>query len=264
MPPEQLVILALIQGLTEFLPISSSGHLVLAPHVFGWQDQGLAYDVAAHAGSLIAVVGYFRHDLAALVDHGRRRILTGARSPEAALAGWIVLATVPVCVVGLLARDVVSTHLRSPEVIGWATIVFGIALGVADRSARGNRPLARLGASGALTVGFAQCLALVPGTSRSGITMTAGLACGLDRRDAARFSFLLAVPVIALASALEILELASHGTRADLTGLAIVFVVSGLSALVCIWLFLKAISRLGMLPFVIYRLALGGLLIVWF
>lgn len=264
MPAEQLVILALIQGLTEFLPISSSGHLALAPRLLGWEDQGLAYDVAAHAGSLAAVVAYFRRDLAVLVTAAARRLGGGAATPESRLALSLAVATVPVCVVGFLGHDFIATRLRSAEVIAWATIGFGVALGLADRLGTDRVALAGLGMRGALVVGLAQCLALIPGTSRSGVTMTAGLALGLERRDAARFSFLLAVPVIFLASMLEILNLAETAGSIDFEGLAIVFAVSALSALACIWAFLNAITRIGMLPFVVYRLALGGVLLAWF
>lgn len=264
MPAEQLLILALIQGLTEFLPISSSGHLVLAPRLLGWDDQGLAYDVAAHAGSLAAVVAYFRRDLIALATAAVRRLGGGVATPESRLALWLTVATVPVCIVGFLGHDFIATRLRSTEVIAWATIGFGIALGLADRCGRGRVPLVGLGARGAWLVGLAQCLALIPGTSRSGVTMTAGLALGLERRDAARFSFLLAVPVIFLASVLEVWSLAATPGAVDIRGLAIVFAVSALSALICIWAFLNAISRIGMLPFVAYRLALGGALLAWF
>lgn len=265
MPIEQLIVLALIQGLTEFLPISSSGHLVLAPYLFGWDDQGLAYDIAAHAGTLLAVVAYFRRDLGSLA---RPLIATRGRpdfaDPAVQLLLWLAVATVPVCVVGLLAKGFIEAYLRSPEVIALTTIVFGLVLGFADRLGTRRRPLSSLGVPGALAVGMAQVLALVPGTSRSGITMTAALALGLTRTDAARFSFLMSIPVIFLAAALETLDLLGNLDAVDWSGLGVVFALSALSALVCIWLFLSLIERVGMMPFVVYRILLGALLLIWF
>ena len=261
---EQLIVLALVQGLTEFLPISSSGHLVLIPHLFGWEDQGLAYDVAAHAGSLLAVVIYFFRDLRALAMAAVYSVTRGVVDDNARLAWLIVIATVPVCVVGYLGSDIIEASLRSPKVIAWATIVFGLILGLSDYLGTKRREEAELSVRDALVVGVAQCLALIPGTSRSGITMTAGLALGFDRRVASRFSFLLAVPVIFLASVLKAVELAGTQLPIDWGALAIVFTLSALSALVCIWWFLALIRRIGMLPFVVYRLLLGGTLLAIF
>lgn len=271
MPFDQLVVLALIQGLTEFLPISSSGHLVLAPHLFGWEDQGLSYDIAAHAGTLLAVVTWFRHDLLALVSPLRVRLFgglapapTAGSPPPMALLIWLGAATLPVCVVGLLGKDFIETNLRSPEVIAATTILFGLVLGLSDWLGARRDPLEKLGVWGALWVGLAQVLALIPGTSRSGITMTAGLFLGLRRTDAARFSFLMSIPVIFLASALETLDLLNRLEQADWSGLAVVFVLSALAAAVCIWAFLRILERVGMWPFVIYRLGLGVFLLMWF
>lgn len=253
-----------MQGLTEFLPISSSAHLILLPQVMGWADQGLAFDVAAHLGTLAAVTTYFRRDLAALAGAFVRSISGHGGGDDARLAWGVVIGTVPVGLAGLAAHDVIAQSLRSPIVIALATIVFGVALAVADVRGSRRRGLRALGWRDVALIGCAQALALIPGTSRSGITMTAALAAGFTREAAARFSFLLAIPVIVLASGLEIVELARQGTAPPWGDLAAVAGFSGLSAFVCIHVFLRVIERIGMVPFVVYRLLLGVVLLVWF
>jgi len=262
MEPLHLVILALVQGLTEFLPISSSGHLVLLPLLLGWQDQGLAYDVAAHLGTLIAVTGYFRRDLLAMARACWRSGRHGVPSPQARLAWLVVLATLPAGLIGLALHDVIATRLRGIEVIAATTIAFGLLLWLADRRGRRRRAMHSLNVRDALLIGIAQALALVPGTSRSGITMTAGLLLGLTRQSAARFSFLMAIPVILLAACLEIWALAGAGTGVRWTELALVTVLSAAAAWLCIHFFLRLLDRIGMAPFALYRLALGAALLV--
>lgn len=257
----QIVLLSVVQGLTEFLPISSSAHLILLPRLADWPDQGLAFDVAAHLGSLAAVCGYFRHDLLSLARHwwaslGRRP------NAEARLAWGVLLGTVPVALTGLLAHDFIAVALRSPLVIAVATAVFGVLLWVADRYGRRVRALATLSFADVLIIGGAQALALVPGVSRSGITMTAALAVGLTREAAARFSFLLSIPVIVLAGGFEMVVLGRAETVYAWGDLALVVVCSGLSALACIHVFLRVIERIGMAPFALYRVLLGAAL-VW-
>jgi len=259
----QLVVLSLIQGLTEFLPISSSAHLILVPELLGWPDQGLAFDVAVHVGTLMAVLGYFRQEVLritlACLALPRRGLTADAR-----LGLWVVLGTVPVGLVGLLAGDLVETHLRSPLVIATTTLVFGLLLGWVAWRARGERDEYRLTVWMVLVIGLAQALALIPGTSRSGITITAGLALGLTASAAARFSFLLSIPVIVLAGGLKTLELLTSPGTANPGILLGGALIAGVSAYLCIDFFLRLLPRLGMLPFVVYRLLLGVLLLVVF
>jgi undecaprenyl-diphosphatase len=259
----QVVVLALVQGVSEFLPVSSSAHLILVPVLTEWQDQGLAFDVALHLGSLSAVVVYFRAELwqmmlscvAALKGHHVDR--------DARLAGWVVIATLPVCAVGFLMRDVVSEYMRSPLIIGVSLIVFGLWLGYADWQKRGSRSEYQLTLKDALWIGGAQALALIPGTSRSGVTMTAALMLGMSREGAARFSFLLSIPVIVLAGGLETIELIGQPNPVDGSAMLAGTLLSGLSAYLCIHVFLVLIKRLGMQPFVLYRVLLGAWLL-WF
>ncbi len=257
----QLVVLAVVQGLTEFLPISSSAHLILIPQLTGWPDQGLAFDVAAHLGSLAAVCVYFRHDLARLAAAWLRSLSERRLDGDAGLAWAVLFATVPVGLAGLAAHDTIAGELRSPLLIAATTVLFGIALWWADAAGARQRTLAALGWRDVLVIGCAQALALIPGTSRSGVTMTAALALGLTREAAARFSFLLSVPVIVLAGGVEIRALALAGGAQPWGGLALVAVCSALSAWLCIHLFLTFIGRLGMWPFALYRFALGAVLL---
>jgi len=257
----QAVWLALIQGLTEFLPISSSAHLVLLPHIAGWADQGLVFDVAVHLGTLTAVSLYFRQALYAMATDWGRSVRLRRQVGESRLAWAVLLGTIPVGVAGLLFKGVVENELRSPIVIAWATIVFGLLLWWADVRGRRQRDEHTLGWRGVLLIGAAQALALIPGTSRSGITITAGLLLGLTRPAAARFSFLLSIPVILLAGGLELLDLLQRPEAVAWRMLLIGTLLSALSAYLCIHLFLRLLERSGMLPFVIYRLGLGGVLL---
>ena len=260
----QLITIAILQGITEFLPISSSGHLILLPQLSGWPDHGLVYDVAAHFGTLLAVLVYFRNDLVEMLTHWFANV-RGARPTEHSRLAWAVFwATTPVCVLGLLTHDLVVDHLRNPLVIAAMTIGFGVVLWLADYFGCRERTTATLSWSDVALIGLAQALALIPGTSRSGITISAGLALGLTREAAARFSFLLSIPVIVFATAYETTQIMGSGTTIDWSGLAIVTIGAGISAFVCIATFLRLLERTGMLPFVIYRLLLGSLLIVLF
>ncbi|MEX2481938.1 MAG: undecaprenyl-diphosphate phosphatase [Gammaproteobacteria bacterium] len=259
----QLIVIAVVQGLTEFLPISSSAHLILVPQLTGWPDQGLAFDVAAHIGSLSAVCLYFRHDLLLLSRGWFVSCVTRVQDEHSRLAWAVLLGTVPVGLVGLLAHDFIAVALRSPLLIAMTTIVFGIMLWLADHYGLRQRPLGRLMARDVFVIGCAQALALVPGVSRSGITMTAALAMGLTREAGARFSFLLSIPVIVLAGGLEVVELAQLGGPHPWGGLALVVLFSALSAFLCIHLFLRVIERIGMLPFALYRILIGAALLWW-
>ena len=258
----QLVVLAVVQGLTEFLPISSSAHLILLPSLVGWRDQGLAFDVAVHVGTLVAVVAYFRTELAVMTRRWVESIVAGQHSNDSRLAWAVLFGTIPVGVVGLLFDDVIAAHLRSTLVIALTTIVFGVLLGWSDMTGKRQRSEYSIGWRDVLVIGCAQAIALIPGTSRSGITMAAGLLMGLTREAAARFSFLLSIPVILLAGGLESAKLATSGEAVDWTVFISGAAISGVSAYVCIHLFLKLLERIGMMPFVVYRLVLGGVLLV--
>lgn len=257
----QIIVLALIQGITEFLPISSSGHLILPAELLDWRDQGLAFDVAVHVGTLMAVLVYFRQDIGRMILAWCGS-LRGQKSQDASLAWNIIWATIPVGIVGLLAEDFIEQHLRSVAVIAATTIFFGLLLGWADYAGKRIKPLTELGLPSALIIGLSQALALIPGTSRSGITMTAALVLGYDRQAAARFSFLLSIPVITLSGAFQTFKLMDEG-GADWVSLGLGSLFAGISAWLCIHWFLKLIDRIGMWPFVVYRLILGGALIIF-
>ncbi|NRF29259.1 undecaprenyl-diphosphate phosphatase [Vibrio coralliilyticus] len=250
-------ILALIQGLTEFLPISSSAHLILPSAVLGWEDQGLAFDVAVHVGTLAAVMIYFRSEVVSLLSAFLASIFKGDRSKEAKLAWMIILATIPACVFGLLMKDFIELYLRSAWVIATTTIVFGLLLWYVDKHSSLADDEYQADWKKALFIGVAQALAMIPGTSRSGATITAALYLGFTREAAARFSFLMSIPIILLAGGYLGLKLVSSGDPIHLGVLLTGIVTSFISAYVCIHFFLKLISRMGMTPFVIYRLILG-------
>ena len=259
------VVLALVQGITEFLPVSSSAHLILIPALLGWPDQGLAFDVAVHVGTLVAVIVFLRKELALMIPGW----FSGWRSFEwnehGKLAWLLVLSTVPLGLIGLLSKDYVEAHLRSPAVIAATTLVFGFLLAWADRRGDQNKAEMRhIGVKSALVVGLAQAIALVPGTSRSGITMTALLAMGFSRVASAKYSFLMAVPAITLPGLLKGVELASE-TQAEIVWLPLVVgvVVSAVVALACMHWFIRFVQQVGMLPFVVYRILLAGA-IAWF
>ena len=254
----QAIVLAIVQGISEFLPISSSAHLILVPELFGWADQGLAFDVAVHVGTLLAVVVFLKKEIEQIVPawftgwHGFKWDSYGQ-------LGWlIILATIPVGIIGLLLNDFIETNARSAFVIGAATLVFGLFLGWADHGADKNiKKLDSLSWKQTLIIGFAQALALIPGTSRSGITMTALLALGFNRIAAARFSFLIAVPVVALSGLLKGFELATSDTSVAWDLLAIGAGLSAVIAFLCMKIFMRFIERVGMMPFVIYRILLS-------
>lgn len=256
----QVVILALIQGITEFLPISSSAHLILPKELFGWEDQGLAFDVAVHVGSLIAVLGYFRKDIFLLVTDWTQSLVTKEQTVNSRLGWYIIWATVPAGLAGLLFKDVVETHLRSMEVIALTTIVFGILLGVADKMVKREMDLADMTLPLALIIGCAQAMAMIPGTSRSGITITIALLLGFQREASARFSFLLSIPIITLSGGYLTLGLLEE-QYVDWFSLVLGAGLSAISAYLCIYYFLSYINKIGMMPFVIYRLLLGAVLL---
>jgi len=258
-----IIMLALIQGVTEFLPISSSGHLILWPLMTGRPDQGLMMDVAVHLGTLVAVCIYFRRDVAVL-GRGTLQIASGQRrGAEARTALLVGIATLPALVAGLgLKLAGAMDALRVVEVIGWTTILWGVALWLADRFGAERRIGADWGLRDALAMGFAQALALVPGTSRSGITMMTARALGFRRDEAARISLLMAVPVTLAAVVLESAELVSAGSFAVGGELLLGAALSCLAALAALSVMMRMFrASWTMTPFVLYRLALGTLLL---
>jgi len=258
----EIIFLALIQGFTEFLPISSSAHLILPSQILGWRDQGLAFDVAVHLGTLLAVVIYFRTEVVSLL-RAWFGSLAGTHNGESRLAWWIIIGTIPAGLFGLLAKDLIELYLRNAWVIAGTTIVFGLALWWADAKAKQVKSEYELTLSNAIFIGLAQAIALIPGTSRSGITMTAGLMLGLTRESAARFSFLLSIPVIIMSGGYTALGFLDDGVVVNWSELGYGIVLSFISAYICITFFLNVISKMGMLPFVIYRLLLGAGLITF-
>ena len=258
----QVLLLALIQALTEFLPISSSAHLYLAGEWVGSGYQGLVFDLGLHLGTLLAVLVYFRKDW---LDLGRAALQWRPGKPmndeQRTLVG-LTLATIPGGLAALALGDAGTTAMRTYLVIGCTQIVFGSLLFYAFyRSAHSTRGERSLSVGQAVLIGCAQALALVPGVSRSGITMTAGLLLGLERQAAARFSFLLAVPITAAAALHGVSEMLKEGSDTDATSFWLGAAISAVAGYIVILFFLAMIRRIGMLPFFIYRLGLGVLLL---
>ena len=267
----QALVLGLVQGLTEFLPVSSSGHLILVPHVFGWPDQGLAVDAALHLGTLAALLAYFRGEIFAM--------FTGALDRR--LGVLIVLATIPGAVAGLVFGKYIEANFRWPLLIAGTTAFWGIVMFVADRQApppppprrthptpddRPDDPLEHVDWAQGLAVGVAQALALIPGTSRSGITITTGLFAGLDRATAARYAFLLGIPITAGAGMKEALHLVRTGEHVgDMGPILLAVLVSFLAGWFAVWFLVNYLKRRSLLPFVVYRLALAAVILaLWY
>lgn len=250
----QVIVLALIQGISEFLPISSSAHLILVPKLIGWSDQGLAFDVAVHLGTLLAVLIYFRGDLVQILSDFIKSIAQRKQIGQSQIAWSVGFGTIPVGLCGLAFADFIETNLRSPLVIATTTILFGLLLYIAEKKSGSKTEISiKL----ALFIGAFQALALIPGVSRSGITITAALLLGFSKESSAKFSFLLSIPVIILAGGLEFLKLLTEQTPIQWTLLTIGTLVSFLSAYLCIKWFLSFISKASMNIFVIYRVILG-------
>jgi len=256
MSPEQILVLAIVQGITEFLPISSSGHLILIPALTGWPDQGIAMDVMVHVGSLVAVLVYFWRDCLGLV-RGGLNLLRGRLTDEGRMAIYILLATIPAMVFGLyLKASGMSATLRSVEIIAWNAIIFGVVLYVADRVGKRLKKMEDMTLAPAMMIGVAQALALIPGTSRSGITMSAARLLGFERPEAARFSFLLGMPAISAAGLVTVLEFVEAGEGIPTDALLAAF-LTFFSALAAIALLMAVVKRTSFLIFVLYRFALG-------
>ena len=257
-------LLAIIQGLTEFLPISSSAHLVLLPIIMQWQDQGVVMDIAAHLGSLFAVIFYFRHDLKKLLTSWVQSLNSEHKTSDSNFVWLLIWASMPIFIAALLVQAYLLPHIRNAVIIGIASIVFAILLWLADKYGSQTRINKELNVTDALLIGIAQAFALIPGASRSGVTMTAGMWLGLTRVEAARFSFLLAIPTILAAS----LYAAYRGMQHDFVihwPLTLgVIACSAIVAFLCIDWFLKVVGKIGMLPFVLYRILLGGVLLLFY
>jgi undecaprenyl-diphosphatase len=257
----QIIVLALVQGVTEYLPVSSSAHLILVSYLFDWPDQGLVLDVAVHLGTLFAVIGYFRRDLADMALAWRRPAGSEHMSGMRTLVILIIWGSIPVMLAGWLGYDLIASWLRNPKVIAVATVVFGVLLWLVDARAPTTRDLDHMDLRSAVWIGFAQIFALIPGVSRSGVTITMGRLLGLNAEAAARFSFLLSIPVIAAAGGAGLVQVlaARTGIVWQEFGAAVLF--SGLAGWVCIAAFLAMLKRVGLVPFVIYRLLLGAFLL---
>ena len=258
----QIIFLSLVQGLTEFLPISSSAHLILPFSVLGWPDQGLAFDTAVHLGSLLAVLWYFRADVVQLTT-GFVQQIGGTQTAHSRFANNLLIASLPLIPVGFLLKDIVETELRSVHIIIATTLIFGLLLLIADRWGKRNIVETDLSWKGALMIGVSQCFALIPGTSRSGVTMSCALFLGYSREAASRISFLLSIPAIAGASALKSWDLLTADLPIDWLSLSLGLGISFVAAYTCIRLFLAYINRIGFLPFVIYRFALAAVLFLF-
>ncbi len=278
MPITHIVVLALLQGLTEFLPVSSSAHLIFPSQLLGWEDQGLAFDVAVHLGTLLAVIIYYMSDLVQIGTHTIESAIKRKQTPLSRIGWFIIIATIPAAVAGLLLEPYIATVARSIHVIAYTTIGFGILLGIASYinrkinwstivniQGRRSDSLRGMTIHQAIIIGFAQALALVPGTSRSGITLTAGLFLGMRPEAAARFSFLLSIPIILASALLEGIKLFNNETiGANPIEMLIGGVISFVTSIIVISLFMRYISKSGMAVFVVYRVLLGVALLYFF
>ena len=258
-----LLLVALIQGVTEFLPVSSSGHLILLPSLTGMADQGLIIDVAAHLGTLTAVIVYFWPDVR-LALSGALRLLRGKIDTQGAfLALCLLIATVPVIIAGLILKVTgLADAMRGIAVIGWAMLLFGIVLYIADQKGETVKTAERWRMKDAAVMGLWQAVALIPGTSRSGITITAARMLGYARPDAARLSMLMSIPTIIASGALLSLDVIGTATAADLRDIAIVAVMSGVAAWAALAIMMRLLRSVSYTPYVIYRIGLGIVLLM--
>lgn len=261
MPILHLVVLAVVQGITEFLPISSSGHLVLVPIFMDWPDQGLMMDVAVHVGTLFAVMLYLYKDVWQMIS-GFGQMLKGRSSPGLRMIGLLIVGTIPVVCAGYALHTYWPGMFRSIEVIAWATLGFGVLLYISDKVGMTVRRIDHLGIFDVLFIGLSQCLALIPGTSRSGITMTAARFIGMERPDAARFSLLLSIPTIIAAGSLSGWDLYQSGDFAMAQDALLAAGLAFISALIAIAIMMAWLKRASFTPFVVYRIFLGGALLV--
>lgn len=265
MPFLQILILAAIQGITEFLPISSSGHLILVPNIIGLADQGLMMDVAVHVGTLAAVIIYFWRDILGMITALFRVFQQMANHRKFDAEFWLfcklVIATLPTIMAGFYVNKYLGADLRTLELIGWTTLSFGILLFIADKINMTVRKMEHISFRGAFFIGLMQAVALVPGTSRAGITMTAARFLGVERQDAARFSLLLSIPTIIGAGVLKGFELSETENTVLIYDVLMLAGFSFLFALVAISLLMVWLRRASFTPFVIYRILLGSMLL---
>ena len=270
MPILQILVLSIIQGATEFLPISSTAHLVLVPWIFGWQDPGLTFDVALHAGTLVALLVYFATTWWSLLIGlftGKAQelaVLDGVENPRR-LLGLLVLGTIPAALAGYFLEPYAETVFRSPRLVAFALIIVALVMWMADQLPSLARKLSQVDVGDTVSVGLAQALAVIPGVSRAGITIAAGMFRGLERETAARFSFLLATPIIAGAAMKEMAEMSVLGLPAgvSMSALAVGFVVSALTGFAAIWFLLRYLQRRTLKIFVAYRVVLGIIILVY-
>jgi len=254
----QAIIFGAVQGITEFLPISSTAHLILLPWFMGWTDPGLSFDVALHLGTLVALLIYFRVEWLNLARSTARLLRGRVQDADARMALFIILGTIPGALGGLLFEDVVETTLRSPVVISITLIVLALVLVIAERRGRRETDLNSMSLTDALTVGFAQAIALIPGVSRSGVTITAGLFRGMTREAAARFSFFLSTPIIAGAVGKKLFDIAAEGLPAAEAPAFVVGIISaGVVGYASIAFLLRYLATHDTFAFIYYRIGLG-------
>ncbi len=262
MPMTQLTVIALIQGITEFLPISSSGHLVLIPSITGWHDQGLVIDVAVHIGTLGAVMAYLWRDIGKIISGilkpGKVRLNFGLR-----LISYLTVATIPLVIVGAIVYEHIGASLRSAAVVGWATLGFGILLFFADRYSVTINRLEHMTIPRAFIIGVAQILALIPGASRAGTTITMARCLGFERVEAARFSMLLSIPAIVASGVPTTLELVGSDVPQALNDAIFAGTMAFITAFVSVFLMMRWLKKASYTPFVIYRIFLGVGILVW-
>jgi undecaprenyl-diphosphatase len=265
MPLYQVVVLSIIQALTEFAPVSSSAHLALAPWLFGWKDPGLTFDVALHFGTLLAIIIYFFRDWVQIIGQGLG--MSAGSDPQLkqnrALLWLLAAASIPIGLFGYLFNKQADTTWRNPYLIGGMLILIGLVMWIAERRGAGNKPMSHISWADGMAIGVAQALAVIPGTSRSGVTIVAGLFRGLDRETAARFSFLLSVPAIAAAALKKFWDIHKHGgipPDMKMPFLVGVLLSAVLGALV-IAVFLRYLRRNSLMVFVYYRIVFGIIVI---
>jgi len=261
LPLEQIIVLAIVQGVTEFLPISSSGHLILIPKFTGWSDQGLATDIMVHVGSLFAILVYFWRDVLSLIG-GAFDLIRWRVTGRARLTLYIAAATIPAVIFGLVLKSYgLLDKLRGIEIVGWNALVFGVLMLIADKVGRRVKVMEDITFHPAMIIGLAQALALIPGTSRSGITITAARFLGFERAEAARFSFLLGIPAITGAGVLTFFEISESGQGLP-PGAVLATILTFFSALAAIAFLMALVKRMSFTPFVLYRMLLAGFLLV--
>lgn len=249
----QILVLSIIQGLTEFLPISSSAHLIITSSVFGWKDQSITLDIFAHGGSLFAVIIYFRSELAEALK------IYNFSSIDSFL-NKLLIASIPIFIVGFFMREFITENLRNLNVIAISTILFGILLWIADKKSKSEFSQDSVSAKDAFFIGLAQCLALIPGTSRSAVTIICALFLSYSRTAASKFAFMLAIPTLGVIFLFELTNLSLINSPESWRNIFLITFLSFISSYLCISLFLKLIEKIGFTPFVLYRLFLGSLL----